>query len=453
MKSINNIISQALRECQPLPDDVEKLTKIAIETRGLVSRYISPKVVEVIFGGSFAKGTWLKEEVDIDIFIKIDNSVNDKEFGQLGEQIGWQSLKGFNPYIRYSDHPYVEAVIDGIRVNVVPCYDVPKGKWKSAADRSPFHTDYMRNNLDDEKRNQVRLLKKFLKSIGVYGADIATGGFSGYVAEIMILKYGSFESVLHAMSNIGEENNVISIDKPDEYSVKNFKSQLIIIDPIDHKRNLGTAISAESIGKLVLAARSFLAKPSIDFFIKKEQKLVGNNMELYPNLVIAEFNYKKRSPDIIRGQLKRSLIAISKQLELANFKVVRSTCITDEEETAAFGFLLESVTLSEYTQKIGPNIFMREETANFILKNQKKSLITWVDSEMRVSTLIRRKTTNAKHFLKLLLTKKIESTGITRGLVGDIQRLFRLYSGDDHKINGIAKEAVKELISSDQRIF
>ena len=98
MKSINNIISQALRQCQPLPDDVEKLTKIAIETRGLVSRYISPKVVEVIFGGSFAKGTWLKEEVDIDIFIKIDKSVNDKEFGQLGEQVGWQSLKGFPPH-------------------------------------------------------------------------------------------------------------------------------------------------------------------------------------------------------------------------------------------------------------------------------------------------------------------------------------------------------------------
>ena len=453
MKSVNNIISQALKQCQPLPEDVEKLTKIAIETRTLVSSYISPKIVDVIFGGSFAKGTWLKEEVDIDIFIKIDKSVNDKEFGQLGEQVGWQSLKGFNPYIRYSDHPYVEAIINGIRVNVVPCYDVPKGKWKSAADRSPFHTDYMKNNLDDEKRNQVRLFKMFLKSIGVYGADIATGGFSGYVAEIMILKYGSFEAVLHAMSNIGEKHNVISIEKPDEYSVKNFKSQLIIIDPIDHKRNLGTAISAESIGKLVLAARSFLEKPSFDFFIKKEKKVVGNYKDLYPNLVIVEFSFKKRSPDIIRGQLKRSLNAISKQLELANFRVVRSTCVTDEEKTAAFGFLLESVTLSAYTEKIGPNIFMREETANFILKNQKKSLITWVDREMRVSTLLRRKTTNAEHFLKLLLTKKIESTGITRGLIGDIQRLFRLYSGDDQKIIGIAKEAVKELVTSDQRIL
>lgn len=453
MKSVNNIISKALKHCQPLPDDVEKLTKIAIETKSLVSRYISPKIVDVIFGGSFAKGTWLKDDVDVDIFIKIDKSVNDKEFGQLGEQVGWQSLKGFNPYIRYSDHPYVEAIINGIRVNVVPCYQVPKGKWKSAADRSPFHTDYMKNNLDEEKRNQVRLFKMFLKSIGVYGADIATGGFSGYVAEIMILKYGSFEAVLHAMSNIGEEHNVISIEKSDEHSVKNFKSQLIIIDPIDHKRNLGTAISAQSIGKLVLAARSFLAKPSFDFFIKKEKKFVGNYKDLYPNLVIVEFNYKKRSPDIIRGQLKRSLNAISRQLELANFRVVRSTCVTDEEKTAAFGFLLESVTLSAYTQKIGPNIFMKEETANFILKNQKKSLITWVDCEMRVSNLVRRKTTNAKHFLKLLLTKDIESTGITRGLVGDIQRLFRLYSGDDQKINGIAKEAVKDLITSDQRIL
>jgi len=453
MKGINNIISLGLKQCQPLPDDVEKLTKIALETKSLVSRYISPNVVDVIFGGSFAKGTWLKEEVDIDIFIKIDNSVNDKEFGLLGEQIGWQSLKGFNPYIRYSDHPYVEAVINGIRVNVVPCYDVPQGEWKSAADRSPFHTDYMKNNLDDEKRNQVRLLKKFLKSIGVYGADIATGGFSGYVAEIMILKYGSFESVLHAISNISEENNVISIDKPDEYSLKNFKSQLIIIDPIDQKRNLGTAISAESIGKFVLAARSFLAKPSTDFFIKRQKEFVGNNMELYPNLVIVEFNYKRRSPDVIRGQLKRSLNAIAKQLELANFRVIRSACVTDEEETAAFGFLLESVTLSAYAQKIGPHIFMRDETANFILKNQKESLFTWVDSEMRVSTMIRRKATNAKHFFKFLLTKKIESTGITKGLVGDIQRLFRLYSGDDPKINGIAKEAVNELITSDRHIL
>ena len=73
MKDFSSIIAQALNQCEPSPEDVKYLTTIAIETKALVSRYRSPKVVDVVLGGSFAKGTWLKDEVDIDIFVKIDN--------------------------------------------------------------------------------------------------------------------------------------------------------------------------------------------------------------------------------------------------------------------------------------------------------------------------------------------------------------------------------------------
>ena len=38
--------------------------------------------------------------------------------------------------------------------HIVPCYNVEKGKWISAADRSPFHTEYIKNNLDEEKENK-----------------------------------------------------------------------------------------------------------------------------------------------------------------------------------------------------------------------------------------------------------------------------------------------------------
>ena len=150
--------------------------------------------------------------------------------------------------------------------------------WKKANGKvplieSPFHTEYINNNLDEEKRKQVRLLKKFLKSVGVYGAEIATNGFSGYVAEILILKYGSFETALQALSNIGGEKNVIAIGKADQDILESFHGPIIIIDPIDPRRNLGAAISAESIGKLVLAARAFLAKPSLDFFKEKRKKI------------------------------------------------------------------------------------------------------------------------------------------------------------------------------------
>ena len=181
-----------------------------------------------------------------------------------------------------------------------------------------------------KKKETSGLLKKFLKSVGVYGAEIATSGFSGYVTEILILKYGSFESVLQEISNISGregEKNVISIDKTDVDIIKTFQSQLIIVDPVDPRRNLGTAISAESVGKFLLAARAFLEKPSLNFFEKKDKKHVDfHNKRLYPHLLIIEFSYSERSPDVIWGQLKRSLTAVSKQLNLSGFKVIRNTC-------------------------------------------------------------------------------------------------------------------------------
>jgi tRNA nucleotidyltransferase (CCA-adding enzyme) len=82
-----------------------------------------------------------------------------------------------------------------VRVNVVPCYAVGPKQWKSAADRSPYHVDLVRS-LPADSKTQMKLLKRFMKSIGVYGAEIQTQGFSGYVAEVLVMKHGSLEGVL-----------------------------------------------------------------------------------------------------------------------------------------------------------------------------------------------------------------------------------------------------------------
>jgi tRNA nucleotidyltransferase (CCA-adding enzyme) len=463
LTNINSVISQAIQLCQPSPKDVQRLTEIADEAMKLVRQYSSPMITDVVFGGSFAKGTWLKREdghnksgnsdecADIDIFIKINASLQDEEFDELAKKIGKQSLRKYNPRLRYSSHPYVEAYVKGIRVNVVPCYDVEKGKWKSAADRSPFHTEYIKANLDDEKKNQVRVLKKFLKSIGVYGAEIATNGFSGYVTEILILKYSSFEAVLKAISNIREDKNVISISKFDEDILKIFQSPLIIIDPIDPRRNLGTAISAESVGKAVLAARSFLENPTLDFFKERKEKYESSK-KLYSNLLIVEFIYRRRSPDIIWGQIKRSLNAISKQLRIANFTVIRSISDIDGNGHAALVFLLETITLPQYMARIGPHIFRRKDTSEFISENNKRSLLMWVNNEMKVESLVERKTINAKEYLEFILTKK-KDIGITKGLTEDIQKTLQIYTGDEKEIHGLVKNAIYKLLTTDSRIF
>jgi tRNA nucleotidyltransferase (CCA-adding enzyme) len=443
------LISKALHLCQPSENRERRIRAVAGEVKGLVDRYVAQldDVVDVVFGGSFAKGTWLPDHADVDIFVKIKPSVGIEKFEEMGRDIGIETLKEYGPKLRYSDHPYVEAFVKKVRVNVVPCYDVKQGNWKSAADRSPFHTRYISTRFDDQKRGQARLLKKFLKTLGIYGAEVSTAGFSGYVSEVLVLKYCSFQNVLQAAVD-WQEREVIAVADYDSDFVKRFNSPVTIIDPVDNRRNLGTAISPESVAKFILAARAFLERPSLQFFKGTKRQSAASKL-LLANVLVAEFSHKRKSPDIIWGQLKRSINSIAKQLELAHFSVLRSSCLTDEKSSAALVFLLESITLPPYIKKKGPQIFRRKDTASF-LSDRKKPLSIWVDRDMRVALLEKRKATDARKFVKCLLLDDVEKSGVSRDLI--VNKL-QIYSGNDRKIKGIVKEAVDKVVSTEHIIF
>jgi len=74
-----------------------------------------PQVINLEFGGSFAKGTWLSKSADVDIFIKFKKETLEEEFVTISKKIGFDSMKSHNPYVRYSEHPYVEAKIKGTK--------------------------------------------------------------------------------------------------------------------------------------------------------------------------------------------------------------------------------------------------------------------------------------------------------------------------------------------------
>src|SRR6476620_767924 len=253
MKHIDQVISKALILCEPQSKDSMKLNKIAQHVTDLINKSITTidddRILGLSVGGSYAKGTWLTEDNDIDFFVKINPNVNKREFEQLGTTIGLYALCKYRPYLRYSDHPYIEAKIQKVRINIVPCYQVNRGQWKSAADRSPFHTIFMTENLDENMKGQVRILKRFLKSIGIYGSQLSVGGFSGYVTEILILKCRSFIEAITLMANMNRDKQVITLNEPDPQFLLSFDSRIIIIDPIDPRRNLGAAISYESLKK------------------------------------------------------------------------------------------------------------------------------------------------------------------------------------------------------------
>jgi tRNA nucleotidyltransferase (CCA-adding enzyme) len=475
MPDSSNLISKALSLCQPTHSEEARITKIAQEVKAYVDNYVAglDDVVDIVFGGSFAKGTWLPHHADIDIFVKIKPSIAVDKFEQMGREIGSEALKNFGPKLRYSDHPYVEAFVNKIRVNVVPCYDVQQGKWQSAADRSPFHTQIIKSRLDDEKRKQVRLLKKFFKSIGIYGAEIATEGFSGYVSEVLLLKYASFEKVLYSAAREWQSKQIIAVSDYDSDFVKTFNSPLIIIDPVDSRRNLGTAISPESVAKLLLAASAFLEKPSLEYFKERKKKYycyyhhhhaAPSRKLLLPNVLVVEFSHQTKSPDTIWGQLKRTTNAIAKQLELAQFEVLRSSCITDEKNSAALAFLLESITLPPYTKKRGPDVFRRDEMTAFLSNKKSKPFAIWVDKEMRIAMVVERKATDARKFVNSILLSYAEKSDSSRNNNNSggsnsvskdlVKNSLQVYSGSERKkIKGLAKEVVNEVVSTECLIF
>ncbi len=436
---MKQIISKVSRSVVPSTVIKKSKNQIAEIAFSLVKKEIKKysEVMGLEFGGSFAKDTWLSKDADIDIFIKFKKNISEEKFEKISQKIGFNSLKKYSPYVRYSQHPYVEAKIKNTKINIVPCYDVKIGEWKSAADRSPFHTRFMKKSLTPKMKNDVRILKIFLKSNGIYGAEIAKQGFSGYISEVLILEFGSFENLIKSISKI-KENQIIG------KTSKSFDTSIIVIDPIDNNRNLAAAISDENIGKFILISRALKKKPSLEFFKIKKSRISN---KFWNNLLVVKFDFKARSPDIIWGQIKRATSTLSTQLELGGFTVLRNKSYTDQQKEAYLFFFLESTKISEIYSKKGPEFFREDSTHSFIAKNLKNAELVWVGNDRKIISLEKRSHADVMSFMKEFMKKNLQ-IGIPKGLQSDFKRGFKISIGNKSLSKSIKEEAA-ELISVD----
>ena len=435
---------QAKRLAIPTKIKNEKLNSVANTAMKLVSKEITKytEITSIHYGGSYAKGTWTSEKPDIDIFVKFKKSTSEKKFKSISKKIGFNALKKFKPYTRYSEHPFVEAVIKNIKINIVPCYDVKAGKWKSAADRSTFHTEFILENLSGPLKDDVRLLKYFMSVNGIYGAEIAKQGFSGYVAEVLVYYFGSFTNVLKEIAKLKNDN---AIGKPR----KKFDSTIIIIDPVDSNRNLGAAISTENVGKFILLSRAFINNPSIQFFRNQRKKLSSKN--ILNNMLVLKFQYKKSPDDTIAGQIRRAVNSLSSQMEIAGFKILRNSSLTLEKNQAVLLFLMDSLTISENQIHDGPNVFEENFSRKFVSINRKKSRIMWIGNNAKIMTLQKRSHTSAKLFLNDLIQNHLNKSGIPNGIKSDIKNM-KITTGNNIADKSI-KEVILELVTTNDKIF
>jgi tRNA nucleotidyltransferase (CCA-adding enzyme) len=428
------VYCEILEKITPTKEDRLKIEALAKELEQKVASSCAEHGVKatVRVEGSVAKDTWLREEPDVDIFLRLPPTIPRRALGKISLEIARKATHGSRQIERFAEHPYLEAFFEGVRVNIVPCYAVKRGEWLSATDRTPFHTDYVRNRLNNTLRNEVRLLKKFMQGIKVYGAEIKIGGFSGYLCELLILHYKSLTETLRAFACNGQRM-VIDIggyysDREKELQLL-FAEPLVMIDPVDRGRNVASAVRSQKLYTFVGAARAFLKVPSVKFFYPPKARALSAEAlrqkveDRGSACVFLAFAAIEAVPDVLWGQLYRTQRSLRKLVELNDFKVLRDGVWSDEKTLNVFVFELEQRVLPSVKRHLGPPLEREKECEDFLAKYVHNGNVVsgpYIEYGRWVVELQRRFTDAVD-----LLREKLKEGGRNMGVAELISQAFR----------------------------
>lgn len=327
--SLAPIERQALRDVEPDAAESRAMAADAEALKSATQARLADLGIdgEATVQGSVAKGTWLRSAGDIDLFLLLDPSVPAERLESIAQDVGRGVLSDVHK--RYAQHPYLMGQFRGRAVDLVPAYRVAEaGARMSAVDRTPFHTAWVRSHLDEAKRGEVRLLKQWMKGTGTYGAQTATGGFSGYLVEVLVARFGSLGGVIDWLA-AGAKPRRIALG-PDQ--VEDAVSPLVVVDPVDPARNCAAAVQEETLATAVEAAKGYMAAPERRFFFPSPPSAMPG-AELERNLAARGEAWlglllRPRTDrlDIVFPQFQKGARSYAAALSLAGFPVRRLAC-------------------------------------------------------------------------------------------------------------------------------
>ncbi len=327
MSSDNNyekILDPVKKKLRPKPEEEKKVNLFItnlVEVLSTIDLGVKFKIKVV---GSIAKGTWLSNDHDIDIFLLFPpNKVEEfpKIVFNLKEIVPKElQKKGIiaKPEKKHANYPYLFLRSDNLSIDIVPAVDtelVPEEQKKilTPVDRTPLHTQYVKKEIEKkpELADEIRLLKKFLKTIGTYGSEVKIRGFSGYLCELFVINLGSFINVLKWFSETMFPTVFLpnDVEEPEKKDYDKWKGQpLIFPDPTDKHRNVASVVTLENLLYTKLGAKLFLHRPFTFFFnripIKKDlHELLSKEKE---NSFLVLIELKGINEDIIWSQLWRN---------------------------------------------------------------------------------------------------------------------------------------------------
>lgn len=425
------VINEAVSLITPSGEEKKDAQEAEKELKKRLDKTISTPL-RYRFLGSYARGTWLRGSLEIDIFILFPEETSMQELETKGLEVGKAVVDEVE--LRYAAHPYVHGKVKGTEIDVVPCYSLKTPeKIKSAVDRTPFHHDWLIERIKG-KENDVRLLKKFLKTSNLYGAEYSVKGFSGYLCELLVIFYGSFEKTVDQCRNLTRDT-VIDVEK-EEISKRKGQENLLVLDPVDKNRNVAANLSLDKLAEFVEKCRAFMENPSIDFFIKEEIKPPDDDTlkreidHRRTGLCLIEFGKPDIVEDNLYTQLDRACRKIHQHLSRRKFMPLRSSYFV-KEGTCYLIFETEVSELSAIQKKMGPPFESYKNVKKFKSKNQEYEPFI---EEGRYYAYMGRDNFTLEDAISEYVERQRESLGKN---ISETIGNFSLYSGKDVlEING-----------------
>ncbi len=345
---------------------------------------VVPKSVEIGLMGSSAKGTSLKSNLELDIFLMVPTSMSHREMGKKAVAWARKAMRGCKTELSYAQHPYLKAYVGGVKIDIVPCYKIERAEGMgSATDRSQLHVKWVGERIRPAQQDDVRLLKQFLKSLGIYGAQSRVEGFSGYLCELLILHYGSFVKTLEAA---GEWKQPV-LDPaghhadPAALRARFAGAAMVLIDPVDPERNVSAVVSHTSLSRFILAARGFLAKPGLSYFFKEKavhdaKKLRSLIARRQTHTLVLSMPSPDEVEDVLWPQLRKTTHALISVLEQEQFRLLGHYFWADEKDSLILFELIDR-ELPAILLKKGPQVWHAKDVEAFIRTHEKAGALNF----------------------------------------------------------------------------
>ncbi len=384
------IVKKILNKIKSKEDDkvlkkVEDVLKSIDEE--LIRRNIKAKC---FLGGSLAKGTYLPDDYDADVFVRFDYSVYADKNNELSDFLE-QALEKFKPKRVHGSRDYFQFKRKGINFEVVPVLNINSiEEAKNITDISPLHVLWFRNKANEKIIDSVRLSKLFCKANEVYGAESFVRGFSGHVLDILNVHYKSFLRFIREAASWDDkirrgEKIVVDVENFHKgkalFNLNKSKTTgpLIVIDPIQKDRNAAAALSEEKLLKFIDSAKRFLKKPSEKFFEEKkfsEKDAVGKARKKDAVIVVNLTPKTRKSIDVLGCKLLKAYNTIKKHIEEEDFSIrwEKFSWEKKENKEAVCVFIIKNPIIKEPKIIVGPPSDMKDAANNFKKKHRRTKI-------------------------------------------------------------------------------